>query len=219
MLRHAFRFVRHVVFLVGPDNIRSQKAMEKIGGVRVAPRVKLGRVNVVFQIDAAAGAEFVVRRADVADAATIAHHRARMFADMGDIPPAMFDDFRMASQLWTERALESGEYTGWLAIPKSQPDQIAAGAGVQLRQVAPHPCRPAREGVFAQGRHAIVLNVFTEPEWRKRGAGRLLMDEIVAWARDEKLDRLVLHASDQARALYERMGFVATNEMRFGGEL
>ena len=219
MLRHAFRFVRHVVFLVGPTNVRSQKAMEKIGGVRVEPRMKLGRVNVVFQIDASTNAEFVVRRADVPDAAIIAHHRARMCGDMGEISAEVFDDFRAASQLWTQRALENGEYLGWLAIPKSEPDQIVAGAGVQLRQVPPHPCRPSREGGFAKGRHAIVLNVFTEPAWRKRGAGRLLMEEVLAWARAEKLDRLVLHASDQGRALYERMGFVATNEMRFGEEL
>ena len=53
MLRHAFRFVRHVIFLVGPSNWRSQKAMEKIGGVRIEPRLnKAGRMNVVFQIDA-----------------------------------------------------------------------------------------------------------------------------------------------------------------------
>jgi RimJ/RimL family protein N-acetyltransferase len=56
MLGHAFRFVRHVVFLVGPTNWRSQKAMEKIGGVRIEPRVnKTGRMNVVFQIDAPSG--------------------------------------------------------------------------------------------------------------------------------------------------------------------
>jgi len=35
MLQHAFRFVRRVVFLVGIQNIRSQRAVEKIGGVRV----------------------------------------------------------------------------------------------------------------------------------------------------------------------------------------
>ena len=35
MLRHAFRFVDRVVFLVGPENLRSQRAVEKIGGVRV----------------------------------------------------------------------------------------------------------------------------------------------------------------------------------------
>jgi N-acetyltransferase len=31
MLTHAFRFVRRVVFRVGPNNRRSQRALEKIG--------------------------------------------------------------------------------------------------------------------------------------------------------------------------------------------
>jgi RimJ/RimL family protein N-acetyltransferase len=35
MLRHAFKFVHSVVFLVGPQNWRSRRAMEKIGGVLV----------------------------------------------------------------------------------------------------------------------------------------------------------------------------------------
>jgi N-acetyltransferase len=220
MLGHAFRFVRHVVFLVGPANWRSQKAMEKIGGVRVESRLnKAGRMNVVFQIDAPPRGEFIVRRADVPDATAIARHRARMFQDMGEISRETFDDFLASSEAWTKRALASGEYIGWLAVPRKEPGVVVAGAGVQLRQVPPHPCRPARNGAFAKGRHAIVLNVFTEPEWRNRGAALLLMEEIIVWSREEKLDRLVLHASDQARSLYERMGFVATNEMRFGDAL
>ena len=215
MLRHAFRFVRHVVFLVGPQNLRSQKAMEKIGGVRVEPRFKTGRLNVVYQIEA----PFLIRRATVGDAAVVARHRARMFHDMAEISDEAYDDFLAASQEWTERGLTSGEYIGWLAVPNDQSKLIVAGGGVQLRQVPPHPCRPSRDGKFAKGRHAIVLNVFTEPEWRNRGAATFIMDEILRWARAEKLDRLVLHASDQARSLYERMGFIATNEMRFGAEL
>jgi hypothetical protein len=31
MLRHAFQFVKRVVFLIGPQNVRSQKAIEKLG--------------------------------------------------------------------------------------------------------------------------------------------------------------------------------------------
>src|ERR1700683_329213 len=38
MLRHAFKFVNNVIFLVGPQNLRSQRAVEKIGGVRVGSR-------------------------------------------------------------------------------------------------------------------------------------------------------------------------------------
>jgi len=53
MLRHAFRFVDSVVFLVGPQNIRSQKAMEKIGGVRDGMRPDANGVeHVVFRIRA-----------------------------------------------------------------------------------------------------------------------------------------------------------------------
>ncbi|WP_406043446.1 GNAT family N-acetyltransferase [Micromonospora sp. NBC_00898] len=38
MVSHAFRFVERVVFLVGPDNRRSQRALEKIGAVRAGSR-------------------------------------------------------------------------------------------------------------------------------------------------------------------------------------
>src|SRR5258708_2519461 len=53
MLRHAFQFVKSVVFLIGPQNLRSQRAVEKIGGVRVASRTDAsGRESVVYQITA-----------------------------------------------------------------------------------------------------------------------------------------------------------------------
>ena len=42
MLRHAFHFVDSVVFMVGPDNLRSQKAVLKIGGVQEASRRRAG---------------------------------------------------------------------------------------------------------------------------------------------------------------------------------
>jgi RimJ/RimL family protein N-acetyltransferase len=53
MLRHAFRFVEHVVFLVGPQNIRSQKAVEKIGAVRAGSRPDAaGRHSFLYRISA-----------------------------------------------------------------------------------------------------------------------------------------------------------------------
>ena len=35
LLNHAFKFVDSVVFFVGEDNVRSQKAMEKVGAIKV----------------------------------------------------------------------------------------------------------------------------------------------------------------------------------------
>ncbi len=53
MLTHAFRFVTNVVFLVGPYNHRSRKALEKIGAVCVGfRRDAAGRESVVYRITA-----------------------------------------------------------------------------------------------------------------------------------------------------------------------
>jgi RimJ/RimL family protein N-acetyltransferase len=55
MLRHAFRFVDRVVFLVGPQNLRSRRAAEKIGGILAGSRSDAsGRESVVYEITAAA---------------------------------------------------------------------------------------------------------------------------------------------------------------------
>jgi N-acetyltransferase len=51
MLRHAFRFVKRVVFLIGLQNVRSQKAIEKLGGVRAGSRPDTaGRDSYVYKI-------------------------------------------------------------------------------------------------------------------------------------------------------------------------
>jgi RimJ/RimL family protein N-acetyltransferase len=54
MLDHAFQFVDRVVFLVGPGNVRSQKAVERIGGVMAGRREKMLRgkleEHVLFEI-------------------------------------------------------------------------------------------------------------------------------------------------------------------------
>jgi RimJ/RimL family protein N-acetyltransferase len=57
MLRHAFRFVRRVIFAVGPHNLRSQRAVEKIGGVREGSRLDArGQERVVYLITSLPGA-------------------------------------------------------------------------------------------------------------------------------------------------------------------
>jgi RimJ/RimL family protein N-acetyltransferase len=51
MLEHAFRFVDTVVFLIGPTNIRSQKAVERIGAVHAGRRTNdVGRMSEVYEM-------------------------------------------------------------------------------------------------------------------------------------------------------------------------
>ena len=51
MLSHAFKFVDNVLFFVGSTNLRSQRAVEKIGGVRAGTKIDpQGRENFIFRI-------------------------------------------------------------------------------------------------------------------------------------------------------------------------
>ena len=64
MLEHAFRFVDRVIFHVGAANLRSRKAMEKLGGVLIGEVTmsyhgEQSHPNVVYKID---GADWALSR-------------------------------------------------------------------------------------------------------------------------------------------------------------
>jgi len=162
--------------------------------------------------------QFKIRLASRADLDVISDHRARMFADMGELPPEKFESFRAQSKEALRSMLEHDQYVGWLVSPQNAPEKIVAGAGVTLRRVAPHPQQNST-GQFdiVSGRQAIIQNVYTDPEWRRQGVGTLLMKEIIAWSEKTGIASLVLHASEEGRPLYEKLGFVTTTEMRFKG--
>lgn len=163
--------------------------------------------------------EFVVRRIEVADVAFVARHRAEMFLDMGRLPRDMYDALVERSIERLRLAVASGEYVGWVVTPEGRPNEVVGGAGVQLRRVLPHPRNlPDGQVTLATGRQAIVLNVFTERAWRRKGLAKLVMRHLLAWCQDSGVETIVLHASDEGRPLYEQLGFVATNEMRLVGQ-
>jgi GNAT superfamily N-acetyltransferase len=165
-----------------------------------------------YSVQRGVSENFEVRRATARDADIIAWHRARMFQDMGDVSGDAFEILRARARIRLEQWIDRANYVGWLATPPGKPEMIVAGAGVQLQPILP---RPRDVSTIGEGRQGTIVNVFTEPLWRRRGIASLLVQEIIIWSRHEKLDRLILHASDEGRSIYEKLGFVASNEMRF----
>ena len=80
---------------------------------------------------------------------------------------------------------------------------------MQLRRLLPRPNPDSSQ--IREGLEAIVLNVYTEQPWRRRGVARRLMEEIIAWVRAEGMYRGGRSTS--------KLGFAPTNERRFIGEL
>lgn len=59
-----------------------------------------------------------------------------------------------------------------------------------------------------------VLNIYTEKPYRRRGYGGKILEQIIAYARENRIGRLWLNSSEQGKRLYAAKGFVfKENEM------
>ena len=159
------------------------------------------------------GIAFRVRPATPDDAPVLAKHRVEMFRDMGQLADeGTAAQLRSATEPLIGEWIAAGSYLGWLAEPVTRPGLVVGGAGIQLRPMLP---RPGREGPgILAGAEAYVMNVFVERAWRRRGVAALLMEHVLGYARERRVRVVTLHASDDGRPLYERLGFAPTNEMR-----
>jgi GNAT superfamily N-acetyltransferase len=149
--------------------------------------------------------QITIREATPEDQATILNHRTSMFRDMGEGNPQELDKMAELTGPWLAHALADGSYRGWLALDAS--GGVVAGAGVLI---SPWPASPKDPCP----RRAMILNVYTQLAFRKRGIARQLVQAVLTWLKEQGFHSASLHASAEGRHLYEQLGFAATNEMR-----
>jgi GNAT superfamily N-acetyltransferase len=150
------------------------------------------------------GATVRVRPALAADVGIVVHQKCSMFADMGAGSAAERDAMATAARPFIEAALKDGSYRGWLAEVDGR---VVAGGGIAIVGFQPTPYDPSP-------RRAWILNMYTEPPYRRRGLARMILQHMIAWCREQGIGSVFLHASDAGRPLYESLGFEPTNEMR-----
>jgi len=148
---------------------------------------------------------YTLRLAAADEALTLARHRASMFRDMKEVDDSGASIIENASVDHLAALIEAREYFGFLAEHEGE---VIGGGGVWLRPVLPRP------GALRGALEAYVLNVYTEPDHRRSGVARAIMQAILDWSREQRLARVVLHASTEGRPLYQSLGFENSNEMR-----
>ncbi len=62
------------------------------------------------------------------------------------------------------------------------------------------------------GIKGYITNMYTLPAYRGRGIASLLLDELVSEAKERKVEKLWLGASEMGRPVYLKYGFKETNE-------
>ena len=143
---------------------------------------------------------YTFRPATVADAALITSQREAMFTDMG----TEYTEAAARFTPWVQRHLTAGTYLGWIAEAEGR---AVAGAGLLVMDWPPHVIDP-------QPLRSYLLNVYTHQGHRGHGLARTLTELAVAETRRRGIRIMSLHASEYGRPIYERLGFVPTNEMR-----
>ena len=148
-------------------------------------------------------ATITIREGTVADIPEIARHRRRMCEDMNYNDAEALSTMVTVTAEYLKEAIPAGSFRSWLACDESR---IVAGGAVV---VSPWPAH----AYDLECRRATILNVYTEPEYRRRGIARQVMETIIAWCKQEGFVRVSLYASEHGRHLYETFGFVDSNEM------
>ncbi len=149
--------------------------------------------------------EISLRPAIAEDAPTIVHHRRVMFREMGYLDESALETMAARFLPWLREKMQADEYLGWLAI--TDDGRVVAGAGLWLMDWPAHI-------VGKSERRGNILNVYTEPEFRRRGLARRLTKAALDWCRANGVDYVILHASEEGRPVYESLGFQPSNEMR-----
>ncbi len=160
--------------------------------------------------------DFTIRRATAADSAALARHRCEMWLAMDDLSSEGYPDMYDQCIRYFEDATRDESYLGWLVTTET--GEVVAGGGFLLRRIAPFPGPDKR--VCPSEKQAHILNIFTEPGYRRYGLARQLVETMLAWCEAEGVGSVTLNASGEGKPLYEKLNFSTVgNFMKWNGNI
>ena len=145
-----------------------------------------------------------LRNARVEELATAAEFWIEMYEEAGLWKRADFAAGweRRFVEYFAER-MEHGEAQFTVAL---HDDRIVGTAGALVADGYP--------AVLHRIRFGYIFGVRVEPEFRGRGLATSLTRDAITFLKSLKCRRIRLHASKMGRPVYERLGFIPTNEMQ-----
>ena len=102
---------------------------------------------------------------------------------------------------YCRQALPDGTHTAYLVFDG---ESLAGAGAVSYFRVMP-PCHNP------SGKKAYIMNMYTEPDYRRRGVAFKTLELLVADAMEKGVSAISLEATEMGRPLYEKFGFVKMN--------
>lgn len=105
------------------------------------------------------------------------------------------------SYLYYQKALHEGSHIAYLVFDG---EYFVGTGGVSFFQVMPTYHNPS-------GKKAYIMNMYTDPEYRRRGIAIKTLDLLIKDTRNKGITAISLETTDLGRPLYEKYGFVKMN--------
>ena len=141
--------------------------------------------------------DIIYRKATLEDAAELARLRWDFSPDEVQSGAQSFAAFAQQFAVFLGDALEEKIWTIWVAATERQ---LLGNIYIQPVHKVPRP------GSFDR-KYGYVTNVYMEPAVRGKGIGSRLLQHVIDWAREERLEFLVLWPSEESANYYARAGF------------
>jgi len=138
------------------------------------------------------------RKADANDIQCLVRYRKQQLIDEGALPDTDIDN-ELSNYFISN--ISDGSLISWLAVDGGE---IVATSGICFYQLPPTYSNPT-------GRVAYVTNMYTLPKYRKQGIASHLLKLVVGEATKLGYKLIRLHASDDGKSIYSKMGFIDTD--------
>ena len=148
---------------------------------------------------------FSYRRARNEDVPFLIANRLKLLQSANDLgDPQALQPVKEQLQSYYKK-IETGEHIEYLAYKGLQ---CVGSGGICFYQVLPTYHNPT-------GRRAYIANMYTLPEFRKRGIASKILDYLVKEAFQREIEYISLEATSSGRTVYEKYGFISlTSEMQ-----
>ena len=145
----------------------------------------------------------VYKRATVNDIDILTETRTEVLKAANKLPDDTdMSEIKRQSYQYYQKALCDGTHIAYLVFDG---DCVVGTGGVSFFQVMPTYHNP-------DGKKAYIMNMYTKPEYRRKGIAYRTLDMLVKEAENRGIKAVSLEATPMGRRLYEKYGFTAMND-------
>lgn len=138
-----------------------------------------------------------IRKANIDDLEVLLKTRLEFVQSLRNNEVSLPEEFQKNTYDYMKKHIEDDTMVIWMALDNIE---IVSAAMVCYYQLLPTISNES-------GNTGYILNVFTDPKYRRQGLATELMNKLKQDAKERNVNRLLLNATDMGKLVYEKIGY------------